>query len=691
MNGKLTALLITLILLLAITNLTVMSRQSEPENTTISLNKGTIYVDDDNKEGPWMGTWEYPYQYIHDGVLNAEEWDIVYVFNGLYSETLTIDKPIILQGENQSDTIIDGTYEECIINIICDYASITNFTIKNSGGYRGNAGIKISSDNSSISDCTIYRTKTGIYVEGRNNCKIYNCTFHTNGEGIYLKSTHDSKVGDCLFYHNGFGMNLQSSDEIKIIDCYTHTNGIGLILNNSSNIEILHCAIYNNNDNQGGIFIHGCSQIDIASCNIRHNGFAVDIKNSSSIKVTYSDLHWNTHVAVDLAKSLDNISISHCDIAHNFRYAIHATDSPLVLTNNNIYENNLYGLHTKNSLCNARHNWWGYATGPALTGFGPADRITRDTGQVSYVPWSTKPLESVGSDWDIIDVETKPIVAIKHFYFTSNDSDNDSVPDWWEEKWGYSPLVWDDHVHLDPDGDGLNNIEECFTDQYDSNPFHIDIFLEFDWVKSEDPMVTNEPPIELIDEMKSRFEEHNITLHVDTDSLGGGEEIPTITGFSLDELRDLYWDYFLHNDLDNPRKGIFHYGLICDYGPGPGFAFVGWDNLDSFIISAQQLADGNPSFSRGQLIMTGSMHETGHTLGLFVDDFGGNDNRNAVQPKYKEFWLYRNYKSCMNYRYTWMILDYSDGTHGYGDFDDWSNLDFTFFKNTHFEWPKETS
>ncbi len=38
-----------------------------------------------------------------------------------------------------------------------------------------------------------------------------------------------------------------------------------------------------------------------------------------------------------------------------------------------------------------------------------------------------------------------------------------------------------------------------------------------------------------------------------------------------------------------------------------------------------------------------------------------------------------------------MMLDYSDGTQGYGDFDDWDNLDFTFFKNTYFEWPKETA
>ena len=77
MNRRLIALLITLILLLTIANLTVMSRQPDLKNATMSLNKGTIYVDDDNKEGPWMGTWEYPYQYVHDGVLNAEEWNTI--------------------------------------------------------------------------------------------------------------------------------------------------------------------------------------------------------------------------------------------------------------------------------------------------------------------------------------------------------------------------------------------------------------------------------------------------------------------------------------------------------------------------------------------------------------------------------------------------------------------------------------
>ncbi|UCF12097.1 MAG: hypothetical protein JSW06_08650, partial [Thermoplasmatales archaeon] len=63
---------------------------------------------------------------------------------------------------------------------------------------------------------------------------------------------------------------------------------------------------------------------------------------------------------------------------------------------------------------------------------------------------------------------------------------------------------------------------------------------------------------------------------------------------------------------------------------------------------------------------------------------GGIDNRAAANPLYKEFWKYNNYKSTMSYRYTWQILDYSDGSHGRGDFNDWSNLDFDFFKNTHY-------
>jgi len=34
----------------------------------------------------------------------------------------------------------------------------------------------------------------------------------------------------------------------------------------------------------------------------------------------------------------------------------------------------------------------------------------------------------------------------------------------------------------------------------------------------------------------------------------------------------------------------------------------------------------------------------------------------------------------MNYRYTYSILDYSDGSHGKIDYDDWENIDLTYFE-----------
>jgi hypothetical protein len=268
------------------------------------------------------------------------------------------------------------------------------------------------------------------------------------------------------------------------------------------------------------------------------------------------------------------------------------------------------------------------------------------------------------------------------------DSDGDLAPDWWEEKWGYDPYVWDNHRSLDPEKDGLNNLEECFTDKWGSNPFKKDIFLELDWMTTKDPAnISNKPPTGLIGKIVESFRKHNITLHVDDGDLGGGEEIPYLSHFSYAELRHFYWKYFLHNNLNNPRKGIFRYGLICNYGPGRGFSFIGWDHLDSFMLSAEAIHLTFPDVPRGQLITGGILHEVGHTLGLTVDDHIGIDNYVSVVPFTLQWIKYRNYKSSMNYQYTYEIIDFSDGTHGLGDFDDWGNIDLSFFKNTDFRPP----
>ncbi len=685
MNKKSVTLLITLLFLL--TNLSMITTASNPIQTT---NKDTIYVDDDNTQGPWYGTLEYPYQHIGDAIENATEGDTIYVFNGTYYENILVDKALLITGENKNTTIIDGMYNEFIIKIIKDAVTIKNFTIRNSGGYKSNAGVKIDAKDNLIVQCIFYRTKTGIYVNETTNNEINNCTFYTNGEGIYLKSSQASYIRNCFFSHNALGINIEHSNQIKITNCYIHTNGIGLFFNDSSNIEISRCAVYNHNDNQGGFYLGYCNNFTISNCNICHNGFGMKIEYSSNLNIIHSDFIWNTHSSMQLEQNLDDIVIDHCEFSDNFRFALFFRDSNISISDSNIHDS-LFGIESEYSQVTAKHNYWGSPLGPALFDRKTKDRIFFKFGYIKFFPWHIQKVVDAGTNWEIDsdlfpgEVNTSRYIEIE---LSGTDSDDDGVPNWWEDKWGYDPYSWDDHKHLDPDEDGLNNIEECYTDVWDSNPFQKDVFLEFDWVKPQNQDAPNKPSHSSICKIKSAFKRHNITLHVDAGKLGGGEEIPPTSNFSYADLRDLYWNYFLHNDLNNPRKGIFHYCLVCDYGTDRGFSFMGWDHLDSFEISAQMLHESFPRYSRDHVIISGAFHEFGHTFGLFVDDHGGNDNMVATKIFTLQWWKYLNYKSIMNYWYTYRILDYSDGSHGNGDFDDWGNLDFSFFKNSHFEWPK---
>jgi len=158
----------------------------------------------------------------------------------------------------------------------------------------------------------------------------------------------------------------------------------------------------------------------------------------------------------------------------------------------------------------------------------------------------------------------------------------------------------------------------------------------------------------------------------------------------LDMLR-IYRDYFLHNDYDNWRRGVFHYGIIIhEYGSVAAQAFIGEGSLinsnlrgiNSFLITTKAINNvvirdnKSPDFVYACYIL----HESGHTLGIDVLNPMGCDNIFANIPVFPAYWLYESYKSVMNYRYATSILDYSDGSHGMNDNDDWSQLDLTWFE-----------
>jgi len=86
-----------------------------------------IYVDDDNKYGPWGGTKEHPYRNIHDGLNVTSDGDTIFVYNGTYKEyDIHIKNSIFLVGEDKTNTII----EVQMIFMNSAYSSISGFNIR---------------------------------------------------------------------------------------------------------------------------------------------------------------------------------------------------------------------------------------------------------------------------------------------------------------------------------------------------------------------------------------------------------------------------------------------------------------------------------------------------------------------------------------------------------------------------------
>ncbi len=270
------------------------------------------------------------------------------------------------------------------------------------------------------------------------------------------------------------------------------------------------------------------------------------------------------------------------------------------------------------------------------------------------------------------------------------DNDNDGLPIEWEHHWGFNPLIWEDHYSLDPDRDSLNDTEEYLMREYGADPFRKDVFLEMDFMENGSGGEQIEVPDETFEILKNPFNRRNIVFHSDF-QVEGGELIPFDDFAENKDLLNIYNNFFLHNDSENYRRGVFHYGIVVFYRK-PSMAFSGdvspfygyFPGTNSFVISKSSpdyyYYYFNEEISIAQLYAYNFMHELGHHFGIRFGKPFGCDNILSSKIWQPGFWRFAHYKSIMNYRYVFSIFDYSDGTHGVRDYDDWKNIDLSYFE-----------
>ena len=95
-----------------------------------------IYVDD-SFHYPRDGTAEHPYRLINDALTVAQDGDTIYVYGGVYNETLVVTKRVSIIG-----SIDDGiTYIEKIaehdytVDMAANFSSLENVTVRDPSHY----------------------------------------------------------------------------------------------------------------------------------------------------------------------------------------------------------------------------------------------------------------------------------------------------------------------------------------------------------------------------------------------------------------------------------------------------------------------------------------------------------------------------------------------------------------------------
>jgi len=207
MNKFFTIIFVVLLLLLSLF-LSPVSGEKAVEITS----GNTIYVDDDNIDGPWDGSQEHPYQEIQDGIDGAGEGDTIFVFEGKYSEIYIFDKILNIVGQNKYKTIIEN---DDSINDMCYFTNssilLCNFSIRNAFEY----GINI--------------------IDGKNNY-IKNNIIISNGIGISIFSSENNIIENNIIEDNkniGIIVSWSKSNSIKNNEINNTKNGDGLIIDYS--------------------------------------------------------------------------------------------------------------------------------------------------------------------------------------------------------------------------------------------------------------------------------------------------------------------------------------------------------------------------------------------------------------------------------------------------------------------------
>jgi parallel beta-helix repeat protein len=207
----------------------------------------TVYIDNNNTEGPWDGTSEHPYRSIQAGIDAVSIGGTVIVNNGTYNENLVITKSVNVIGAGAETTIVKNLNSDHVFYVTADRVNISGFTIEEAG----------------------FSKKAGICIDGADYCHISSNNVLNNYYGVRLKSSNSNILtGNNVFSNTKCGIFLEDSSSNTLVGNNVLSNTNGIYLTGSSGNTI---TGNNVSGNTNGIYFEVSSSNALTGNNVSGN------------------------------------------------------------------------------------------------------------------------------------------------------------------------------------------------------------------------------------------------------------------------------------------------------------------------------------------------------------------------------------------------------------------------------------
>jgi parallel beta-helix repeat protein len=223
------------------------------------------------------------YSSIQEAINNATEGAIINLSSGLYSEHLTINKSLTLDGENKYTTVIDGTNNGTAINVEADNITIADLTIQDSGcSCADYAGVYVKNyhKNIIITNNRLINDGYGVKLIWAQNISMRQNEIANGSTGVEIIYSHNNTIIENNIVHNAYGINLMPSwNNIIRGNTLTDNSFHGIMFRPTSNQNTFSQNKITNS--QFGVRLFSSSNNTLNGNTIKSSTIGIDLNNST--------------------------------------------------------------------------------------------------------------------------------------------------------------------------------------------------------------------------------------------------------------------------------------------------------------------------------------------------------------------------------------------------------------------------